>query len=268
MHIVFDIGGTNMRVAPVLGESIGEVRKVRTPKDPSEGIKTFVTLASECAQGEAIESITGCVAGMVVNGVISDAGNLKGWEGTDIVKELSNSLGVQADVVNDAALAGLGEAYVGAGRGAKTLVYVTVSTGVGGALIRDGHIVEAGGVGSIKIGDSDLEGLVSGTAVRAKFGIDPRDLDSVEVRDGLADTLAGGLRQVVARWSPETIVLGGSMIVGINPIPIKRVEETLSKLLAGGAPTPHIKIAELADNGGLWGGVARLTQLRSSSGTA
>lgn len=257
-----------MRVAPVLGETIGEVRKVRTPKDPSEGIKTFVTLARERAQGEAIESVTGCVAGMVVNGFISDAGNLKGWEGTNIVKELSNALGAQVDIVNDAALAGLGEAHVGAGKGAKTLVYVTVSTGVGGALIRDGHIVESGGVGSIKIGDSSLEGLVSGTAVRAKFGVDPKNLDSVEIRNGLADTLAGGLRQVVARWSPETIVLGGSMMVGINPIPITRVEETLSKLLAGDASMPHIKIAELADNGGLWGGLALLTQLRSSSGTA
>lgn len=268
MHIVCDIGGTNMRVAPVLGEAIGEVRKVRTPKDPSEGIKTFVTLARECAQGEAIESITGCIAGMVVDGVISDAGNLIEWEGMNIVKELSSSLGAHVDIVNDAALAGLGEAHIGAGKGAKTLVYVTVSTGVGGALIRDGHIVESGGVGSIKMGDSNLEGLVSGTAVRKKFGVDPRNLDSVETRNGLADTLADGLRQVIARWSPETIVLGGSMMVGINPIPITRVEETLSMLLAGVAPMPHIKIAELADSGGLWGGLARLTQLRSANGTA
>jgi len=118
------------------------------------------------------------------------------------------------------------------------------------------------GVGTINIGDADLESLVSGTAVRKKYGIEPKDLGSLDIRNGLADTLAEGLRQVIARWAPETIVLGGSMIVGINPIPLARVEETLSTLLKGGSTVPRIKMAELGDNGGLWGGIALLKRDR------
>ncbi len=261
MYIVADIGGTNMRIAATSADSLGEIKKVPTPKSPVEGIAQFITLARESARGEEITAIAGCVAGSVSDeGVLSDARNLRAWEGTNIVKGLSDALGVSVHVVNDAALAGLGEAYAGAGRGTTVLAYVTVSTGVGGGLIVNGKIAAAGGVASIKINGADLEDLISGTAVTKKFGIQPKDLDSIEERNALADTLAEGLREVVLRWSPDTIVLGGSMIVGVNPIPMERVQKSLDKLLSGYPKQPIIKMAELGDNGGLWGGLALLKQ--------
>jgi len=260
MHIVTDIGGTNMRVASVSGDSLGEIKKVPTPKDPSEGIAQFVALARECAGGGKITAVAGCVAGSVSDdGVISDARNLRAWEGMNIVRKLSEALGSSVRMVNDAALAGLGEAYAGAGREAKALSYVTVSTGVGGGWIVDGNIAAEGGVAGIQIRGTDLEDLVSGTAVTKKFGIHPKDLNSLEERNKLADTLAEGLLALTLRWPADTIVLGGSMIVGVNPVPIPRVQESLNKLLAGGKP-PVIKMAELGDNGGLMGGIALLKQ--------
>ena len=260
MYIVTDIGGTNMRVATISGDALGEIKKVPTPKDPSEGIAKFVELAHGLAGSEQIPAVAGCVAGSVSDeGVVSDARNLRAWEGTNIVRELSAALDVPVRIVNDAALAGLGEATAGAGRGVKSLAYITVSTGVGGGWIVDGKIAAAGGIAGIKINGTDLEDLVSGTAVTKKFGISPKDLDSLEERNKLADTLAEGLRVVCERWSPDTIVLGGSMIVGVNPIPVPRVQESLDKLLADGK-SPVIKMAELGDNGGLWGGLALLKQ--------
>ncbi len=268
MRIVCDIGGTNMRVAAVAGEALGDARKVPTPKDPAEGVAMFAALARECAGKEAIGRIAGCVAGMVSDeGVISDARTLRAWEGINIVRELSNALGASADIVNDAACAGMGEGYAGAGKGAKRLAYLTVSTGVGGALIVDGEIAAAGGVAGIKIGDEELEDLISGTAIRKRFGVDPRDLDSLEIREGLADTLAEGLRIVVEEWSPDMIVLGGSMITGVNPIPFSRAQESLYKS-RGEANSPIIKKAELGDSGGLWGGIARLKRLSEHSSTS
>lgn len=258
MYVVADIGGTNMRVAATSGDSLGEIKKVPTPKEPAEAIAQFVALVRECARGEKISGLAGCVAGSVsAEGVISDARNLRAWEGVNIAQELSAALGVPVSIVNDAALAGLGEASAGAGKGAVRLAYVTVSTGVGGGLIVSGKIAEAGGVAGIKVGDVDLEDLVSGTAVRKKFGIHPKDLDSLEERNKLADTLAQGLCTLIERWSPDTIVIGGSMIVGANPIPIERVEESLGRLLPN---APVLKKAELGDNGGLWGGVTFLKQ--------
>lgn len=265
MHIVCDIGGTNMRVAAVVDGALGAIQKVPTPKDPLEGIARFVALVRECAGTDVVESVCGCIAGTVDDaGVLSDARNLGLWEGTPIVQEFSKALGAPVDLVNDAALAGFGEAYAGAGKGARRLAYITVSTGVGGGLIVDGEIAASGGIGDIDIGGAHLESLVSGTAVRQRFGIEPKDLDSLEIRNALADTLAEGLRIVVRQWSPDTIVLGGSMIVGMNPIPLERVQASLRALLADQMPV--VKMAELGDNGGLWGGLARLR--RNASGTS
>lgn len=261
MFIVTDIGGTNMRVASVKDDTLGDIQKVRTPKDQREGVATFATLARECAGGEKITAIAGCVAGSVSEtGEISDARNLRAWEGMNIVQEFSKVLDASVQIVNDAALVGLGEAHYGAGKGASVLAYVTVSTGVGGGLIRDGKIADASGNVGIQINGVDLEDLVSGTAVTKKFGIPSKDLDSIEERNKLADILAEGLRILVDRWSPDTIVLGGSMIVGVNPIPMERIQESLSKLLGAHPNPPTVKMAELADSGGLWGAVALLKQ--------
>ncbi len=260
MYIVADIGGTNMRVAGVTGDSFGEVRKVPTPHDPVEGIATFVTLARECAGGENITGIAGCIAADKITdtGEVSGARNLRAWEGRNIMRELSEVLGISVRLVNDAALAGLGEATAGAARGVASSIYVTVSTGVGGGWIVDGKIAASGGVSTIQVKGANLEDLVSGTAVTKKFGIHPKDLDSLAERNILADLLAEGLRVVVEKWPSERIVLGGSMIVGVNPIPIVRVQESLNKLLP---KAPVIKMAELGDNGGLWGGLALLKQV-------
>ena len=102
----------------------------------------------------------------------------------------------------------------------------------------------------------ELEDLVSGTAVQKKFGIHPKDLDSLEEREKLADLLAVGLYNTTLHWSPDTIVLGGSMIVGLNPIPLERVEKTLAKRLTMYPKAPAIKMGELGDSAGLYGALA------------
>lgn len=259
MRVVADIGGTNMRVAPVAGDTLGAVHKTATPQDPLEGISALVRAVRDCTNGARVSAFAGCVAGSVdERGVISDARNLRAWEGVNIVEDLSATLNAPVRMLNDAALAGIGEATFGAGRGFARLAYVTVSTGVGGALIINGAVADFGGVGGIKVDGADLEDLVSGTAVGRKFGIRPMDLVSIEERHKLADLLARGLEQLSGRWSPEALVLGGSMIVGVNPIPIGRVQETLDRLLAGSARRPLLKMAELGDYSGLWGGIALL----------
>ena len=129
----------------------------------------------------------------------------------------------------------------------------TVSTGVGAALIVEGRMVPPDDffLGHVALPGGELEELVSGTAVRKKFGIEPKDLESLDERNKLADILAAGLVPLSQKWSPDTIVLGGSMIVGVNPIPLDRGMGTLATLIQN---PPVIKMAELKDNGGLEGG--------------
>ena len=136
MNIVFDIGGTNMRVATAENGELGEIRKVPTPQDPMEGIAMLVQIAKELSQG-MVEKIAGDVPGSIDCEGRLDAKNLPLWEGVKFAEEVSRALGVSAQVFNDAALIGYGEARGGAGKDFARVVYMTVSTGFGGALVTD-----------------------------------------------------------------------------------------------------------------------------------
>jgi glucokinase len=116
-------------------------------------------------------------------GVISSAPNLPGWRDVPICRYLEERLGVPARLENDANAAALGEHVYGAGRGCRHLIYMTVSTGIGGGLIIDGRLYRgatgvAGEVGHMTIEPDGplcgcgnrgcLEALASGTAIAAR----------------------------------------------------------------------------------------------------
>lgn len=264
MNIVFDIGGTNMRVAAVHGDALGEIKKIPTPQDPKEAITRFAALARELAGGEPITAVGGSIRGTIVDGVFQRDKRLPKWEGTRLADEIFDKLGAPVHIGHDTAVIGLGEVHKGAGRGSEICAYVTVSTGVGGDKIEHGKIDVSTfnpEIGRALVEGVELENLVSGEAVERKFGIPPRELESIDERNKLADILAEGLYNTVVHWSPDTIVLGGSMITGVNPIPIDRVRESLYKRLEGVYPTsPKIIMAELGDNGGLYGGMILASQ--------
>lgn len=76
-----------------------------------------------------------------VNGdVLGGAENIKGWENFPLADLMIRATGFETLVGNDANLMGLGEAMYGAGRGAKNVVFLTVGTGIGGAVIIDGEL--------------------------------------------------------------------------------------------------------------------------------
>jgi mannose-6-phosphate isomerase len=261
MHIVTDIGGTNTRVAGVVGDTLGQVHKIQTPKSLLAGAKALAAVVQDVANGEHVDGLFGCIAGNVSeSGALSDARNLPGWEGHNVVEALSREMNVPVSLMNDGGLVGLGEAVYGAGKNASSIVYVTVSTGVGGALIKEGKIVESGGIGRTEVDGVDLENSVSGTAVTKKFGIHPKDLDSLEEREKLARILGKGLARILAKWPADVVVVGGSMIVGMNPLPIETIQDELDKMRPA---SPEVRKAELGDNGGLYGGLAMFTQRRS-----
>ncbi|HEY8364110.1 MAG TPA: ROK family glucokinase [Haloplasmataceae bacterium] len=91
------------------------------------------------------------VPGPVVNGVVYGCVNL-GWGTTNVLEYLENRLGLKVSVGNDANMAGLGEMWQGSGRIYSNLVFITIGTGVGGAIIIDNKIVEGSTGASGEIG--------------------------------------------------------------------------------------------------------------------
>jgi fructokinase len=106
-----------------------------------------------------------------------------------------------------------------------------------------------------------LENLVSGRAVEDRTKTKPYDIPQDDVIwDELAGYLAQGLRNTVLYWSPEAIILGGSMITGEPNIPIEAVRRATVAVLDGVVPCPFITTAKLGDEAGLYGALALLQQ--------
>src|SRR3989338_6577943 len=159
VHVGFDVGATNMRVARVSAEGLGQTRKVATPRDAHEGVSLLAKLIRECAGGARLSGVAGGVAAIITKETIFRVPNLEGWTNFDLREALAEELGVYVQLHNDADLAALGEAVYGAGAGKRLVAYVGVGTGVGTARIVDGRIDS--GVFDFEAGDQNLD--VTGT---------------------------------------------------------------------------------------------------------
>jgi len=275
-YVVFDIGGTKTRIATSTDlKSFDEVKSYKTPATFKAGMQMFVETVQELT--DTVTAVAGGARGRLLedkSGIEND-GVLTKWAGESIVGYLQKEYGdIPVFLENDTAIAGVGEAVFGAGEGLPIVAYHTVSTGVGGAKIEDGMIDQAhnGFEPGHQILDIDrtvlgeeitptLENLVSGTAVKDRFGVEAYEIPQTDVLwDDLAGYLAQGLRNTILYWSPDAIVLGGSMIIGDPAIKIDAIRKATALALDNFEETPLIVEAKLGDEAGLWGGLALLAR--------
>ena len=151
-----DIGGTTVKLG--LFTTDGEIVdkweiKTRTENqgeavlpDIAEALKE--KLEEKKIGRDEVEGI-GVVVPAPVNteGVVQNTANL-GWGYKEVKREMEELSGMRAEIGNDANVAALGEMWLGAGKGRKNIVMVTLGTGVGGGIIIDGKpLVGAHGAG-------------------------------------------------------------------------------------------------------------------------
>jgi predicted NBD/HSP70 family sugar kinase len=273
-YIVFDIGGTKTRVARVdeIGV-LGEHVSFKTPPTFEAGMKKLIETIDAFSIAK-IEGMAGGVRGLLTEdktGIHNDS-TLNKWVGKSIVGTLEKQYKTKVRLENDSAMAGVGEATYGAGKGLPIIAYHTVSTGVGGVKIENGQIDDAsvGFEPGHQILDIDrtvlgeeitptLENLVSGTAVEQRFGVKAYEIPQSDVLwDELAEYLAQGLHNTILYWSPDAIILGGSMIIGDPKIEIDAIRKYTVESLDGFVPAPLITTAKLGDEAGLYGAMALL----------
>jgi glucokinase len=214
--VALDLGGTKIAAATVTrdGGVLGkEVRHTPVTDGAPEMIKALVSMAgrqversSEC--GMRIEGVGVATGGAVdvTHGVITHATTmLPGWHGLPLARLLSDQMHLPVCVENDANAMALGEYTHGAAQGCRDVLCVTVGTGVGGALIRNGQLVRgvhsmAGGIGHIVApaiegricecgGIDHIECYASGRAIQKAYAANSRTtpIPSVEGLGRLAE---------------------------------------------------------------------------------
>jgi len=179
-----------------------------------------------------------------ITGELGDVNTLPGWQGWNPVRELADAFGVTAALENDADAAALGEARWGAGQGKRSLISITVGTGIGAGIILNGdvyrganhahpeighHIVEPDGPLCTCGASGCWESLASGPALEQWYAEQNPDDDrrtgkeicmlaraghasAQRAVERLAKYLGLGLSNVVSILMPEVIALSGSVM--------------------------------------------------------
>jgi len=158
LSVGIDVGGTFAKIGLV--DETGEVlRALQIPTEPSKGPLNFVRRAAAILRDWKFGSVGLGLAGGVdaKTGTLLFVPNLKGWAGFSFKKAFSKSLGVSVVVDNDANVAVWGGYVVALKKKPRTVVGLTLGTGVGGGLIIDGRL-HRGATGSAgEIGHMTLE---------------------------------------------------------------------------------------------------------------
>lgn len=243
VYLGIDIGGT--KIAAGLVTDTGQVLRQSRRPTPLTGGMAILEAALGLAQqyrGEPIAAI-GIGTGGQVNadlGVIVSATDLlPGWAGTDVKAAFEAAFGVPCFVDNDVNALAVGEGCFGAGRNLRTVAYLALGTGVGGALLLNGRLHHgahwtgaefghllltmeesaprrtledfAGGPGLIRT-YREMSGIDSttGEEIAAEAGLDPKSSAARAVtRTG--QYLGHGLVSLANILDPDLFVIGGGL---------------------------------------------------------
>jgi len=225
--LTVDLGGTKIIAAVVLpdGKIISRnyclTMADKGPEAVSSRILSAVDRAIAQAKLKTLELIgIGVAAAGILDtnrGIVTTSPNLPNWRNVPLRDILADKLGVVTYIINDASAAALGEHRFGAGMGFGNIIYLTVSTGIGGGIIIDGELYSgtdgcAGEVGHMTIeaggpqchcgNHGCLEALASGWAV-AKAAItrinDGGKSSIIELVEGRLENITAETVAVAAR---------------------------------------------------------------------
>lgn len=269
MYLVFDIGGTKMRLASsVDGKTLSETIIISTPANFEEGLSELEKTAQQLIGNQELTAVAGGIPGILDDKQSTPIRltNLPSWVDQPLKTKLQNTFHAPVFLENDAALAALGEAIYGAGQGKKIVAYLTISSGVGGARVVKGEIDQRSigfepGNQIINLNPvQTLEEIISGKALEEKYHQKPEEITEQEVWVEVAKDLAIGLNNIIVLWSPEVIVLGGGEMKSID---LEKVKENLRGLLKIFPQIPEVTLSRLGDRAGFLGALEYLREKSS-----
>lgn len=255
--LAVDLGGTQIRAALITPDR--EVRHRRAVKTRDEdGVTAVLDRIVEVAAGvrhDARRAGDPDPIGLGISapgpldpwrGVVLAAPNLHGWENVSVVDHVAPRIGLETFLERDTNVAVMAEWRYGAGTGARNVIYITVSTGIGGGIVLDGRPIigahgTAGEVGHMTIdldgpdcgcgGTGHVEAIASGTAlareakalvaagrapILARMASDGRELDA-ELLAAAADAGDTDADAALERAWEAIGALCASLVNGLDP---------------------------------------------------
>ena len=291
--IAVDLGGTRCHgaLADLAGEVVAEDFRPAGEGREAVGALLGCVAALEARAAEVAVPVRAAVVGIPAlidpaTGLATAGPNVH-WQGLDLLGLLREQLTLPFEVDNDVNLGALGQAWRGAGRGAHSFALISLGTGIGGAVVIDGHLIRgrnnaAGEVAYLPVGHggAGFEDVASGPALWARAGeliADGRP-SSLCAGDGAAYTVAdvfaaarhgdrvGGqvigelvghvaaaVAAATALVDPELIILDGSIGRALEPW----LDELRAAVTSAVFRPPDIVISTLGPNASVLGAIAR-----------
>jgi len=223
-----DLGGTNIRAGKVVEEKIIQLAKEPTPAagTHSEVLEKLYSVIDSCFDDNSKSIGIGVPSVVdVEKGIVYDVVNIPSWNVVPLKDLLESRYKVPVYVNNDANCFALGEKYYGKARDCKSLVGLTIGTGMGSGLIFNGKLYEgknccAGEFGNIPYLNSNFERYCSGqffseekstSAVDAFNQAVLGDQAAVQLFSEFGFHMGQAIKSILYAYDPEIIIIGGSL---------------------------------------------------------
>jgi glucokinase len=262
--IGLDLGGTFLKAARVAPDgTVGRRLRLPVESDSADGLLSQLARAVRTLEEEGEAPAVGLgIPGIVepVTGLARRLPNLPALDGVPLGPELAARCGRPSFAANDANAAAVGEAWLGAGQGVQSMIYVSLGTGVGAGLVLEGRLFTgqagyAGEIGHIQVQPDGVrcgcgswgcvetiagapgwvrraeEAMLGRVSAMSGQQLEPRvvvqaalagDAAALEVVDGAARALGAGIAATLNLLNVERVVVGGG-VAAAGPILLDRV---------------------------------------------
>lgn len=234
--LAVDIGGTKLAAALVAddGSIVGADRVATPDSDQAEEVfDALVALVDRVRSRSPLSPAicgVGCGGPMLPDGESVSPLNIRAWNRFPLRDRLAAATGLTVAVDNDAKALALAEGWLGAARGVDNYVAMVVSTGIGGGIVLNGHLLDgalgnAGHIGHVVVepdgrrctcgGRGCLEAEASGMSIESLTGHPAAEAsESVRARCGLL--VGRAVASVANLLDLELAVVGGSVALGFG----------------------------------------------------
>jgi glucokinase len=224
-----DLGGTKVAAGRIDNNEPGDIVYKLIPAksdDPRDIINVVEEVIGQLFD-DRVSGIGIGIPGLVDRneGIVNDVQNIPSWKEVHLKNILENRFGVPVYLDNDANCFALGEARFGRGKGVDDFVGLTLGTGMGGGIIKEGFLMSdahcsSGEFGNIPYLDSIYEDYCSGKFFVKKYGFKGEELaQAASEGDKLAlkafeefgTHLANAIKTIKLSVDPKKVIIGGSV---------------------------------------------------------
>lgn len=235
---VFDIGGTDIKYG-VITQSGELVFKSMMPSRGAQGgrliLEDIITTVHQLKATYAGQGIAISSAGVInskTGEVLSATNAILDFIGLNIIEILESALNLPVSVMNDVNSMALCEYHLGAGQHASSMIALTVGTGIGGAIVLNGQLIEGNGFSAGEFGLMQIEGeIYEQIAATSSLVRAAKQQINASIENGVAvfklfdeghpiakqivhqfyQNLSIGIANIAYAFNPEVIVIGGGI---------------------------------------------------------